>query len=53
VILSVEGITVGDEESAGRIRAAMAGLQDDDTLDVVVLRGGRTVELSGLGSLIR
>jgi len=45
VILEVQGISLADGDSGSRIRDAMAALTPGDPLSVVVLRGGRRLEL--------
>jgi S1-C subfamily serine protease len=45
VILSVQGISFADADALTRIRAAMSSQAPGKPLSVIVLRGGRTLEL--------
>lgn len=45
VILAVQGISLAEERGYERARAALAALQDGDTLHFTVLRAGRQVDL--------
>ncbi len=45
VILAMQGISLAEERGYERARAALAALQDGETLHVTVLRAGRQIEL--------
>ena len=48
VILSVMGISIADPDSAPRVRDALAARQPGETVSVIVLRGGKRLELQGV-----
>jgi S1-C subfamily serine protease len=48
VILSVQGISIADEDSGPRIREALAARKPGQPVSVIVLRGGRRLELQGV-----
>jgi len=49
IILAVGGVRLGDADAPQRIRALRAQLRPGETLTVVVLRGGRRLELTARG----
>ena len=46
VILSMQGISLGEDNGYARARARLALLKDGETLHLTVLRAGKTLELS-------
>lgn len=48
VILSVAGISIADADGGPRIREALAARKPGQPLSVIVLRGGRRLELQGV-----
>ena len=48
VILSVQGISVADADGPPRIREALAARRPDQPVTLIVLRGGKRLELQGV-----
>jgi len=48
VILSVMGISIADADGATRIRDALSARKPGEPVSVIVLRGGKRLELQGV-----